>query len=137
MGRASEGALSHSAIRPSFLLPPFLHFLLSYFLSPLLSTPLPLLFLAVIPHVDSQEGQDIQDFLKALGELQIEGTGVERRFNDHFRIFVKLWKGILSEKKELNAKQAELAKVRSQLDAIEKKARKAEVKVSSFLLLVP
>ena len=50
------------------------------------------------------------------------------RFNDHFKIFVKLWKGILAEKKDLNAKIAALKKARSNTDVLRKKVYKAEEK---------
>lgn len=50
------------------------------------------------------------------------------RFNDHFRIFVKLWKGILAEKKDLNAKISSLKKARSNTDIVRKKVYKAEEK---------
>jgi hypothetical protein len=53
---------------------------------------------------------------------------VMHRFNDHFKIFVKLWKGILAEKKDLNAKIAALKKARSNTDVLRKKVYKAEEK---------
>ena len=50
------------------------------------------------------------------------------RYNEHFRIFVKLWKGLLTEKKELAAKFKEYQKANSNLESATKKMSKAEQK---------
>jgi hypothetical protein len=34
----------------------------------------------------------VQDFLRTLYDLETERSAIDRRYNDHFRIFVKLWK---------------------------------------------
>ena len=60
-----------------------------------------------------------------------ERDAVEARYNDHFRIFVKLWKGILSEKKELAAKMKEWESSKANLRGQTKKLAKAEQKVTA------
>ena len=76
-------------------------------------------------------GEDpvIQNFIRAIYEMDCERDAVEKRYNEHFRIFVKLWKGILSEKKELNSKFKEFQSARASLKQKNKKMVKAESKV--------
>lgn len=76
-----------------------------------------------------QEDDAVQDFLRTLYEVEAERTATERRYVDHFRIFVKLWKGILSEKKELNSKLKELDSARKSLRDMSKKVTRAEARV--------
>lgn len=76
------------------------------------------------------QGEDpaVQDFVRAMYDQEVERDGIERRYIDHYRIFVKLWKGVLAEKKELNAKQKEFESVKGKLQSKEKKVSKAEAK---------
>jgi len=67
-----------------------------------------------------------------MNEIELERDAVEGRYNEHFRIFVKLWKGILSEKKELSVKLKEWEKVKESLRGQSKKLSKAEQKVGSI-----
>jgi hypothetical protein len=75
-------------------------------------------------------GEDpaVQDFVRAMFDLEVERDGIERRYIDHFKIFVKLWKGVLAEKKELNSKVKEFESVHAKLQSQEKKMSKAESK---------
>lgn len=87
-----------------------------------------------------RKGDDagVRDFIAHVIEINVEVGGIDRklvlyafltcRFNDHFKIFVKLWKGILAEKKDLNAKIAALKKARANTDMLRKKLYKAEEK---------
>jgi len=69
------------------------------------------------------KGEDpcIQNFIRQVYEMDNERDAVEKRYNEHFRIFVKLWKGILSEKKELNSKFKEFDSARASVKAKNKK----------------
>ena len=77
------------------------------------------------------KGEDpcIQNFIRQVYEMDNERDAVEKRYNEHFRIFVKLWKGILSEKKELNSKFKEFDSARASVKAKNKKMGKSEAKV--------
>lgn len=72
----------------------------------------------------------VQKFIRSICELENERENVERRYNDHFKIFVKLWKGILAEKKELNHKLKEFDAAQASLKSRTKKVSKAEQKAS-------
>lgn len=77
-----------------------------------------------------RKGEDagVREFMAKIVEVDAEVATIDRKFNDHFRIFVKLWKGILAEKKDLNTKLAALKKARANTDAMRKKVYKAEEK---------
>eukprot|EP00053_Salpingoeca_punica_P016265 m.152797 g.152797 ORF g.152797 m.152797 type:complete len:862 (+) comp16923_c0_seq3:77-2662(+) len=77
-----------------------------------------------------RKGEDtaVHDLLSRIGEVDMEIIEVERRYNDQFRLFAKLWKGILAEKKDLNAKIATLKKAKANTDAARKKIVKADDK---------
>ena len=68
----------------------------------------------------------IQDLLRSLTDLEVEMLSAERHFNDQFRMFAKLWKEILSEKKELNTRLADLKKVRAARDGLERRVSKTD-----------
>ncbi len=55
----------------------------------------------------------MQEFLRGVADLEQEGLTTERHYTDQYRLFAKLWKDILTDKKEINARQAELKKVRA------------------------
>jgi hypothetical protein len=82
----------------------------------------------VLNWAEKSEADAVQDFLRALYEIETERSAVDRRYNDHYRIFVKLWKGILSEKRELNSKLKELDAVRKAEKSMSQKVSKAEAK---------
>eukprot|EP00037_Helgoeca_nana_P015336 m.143255 g.143255 ORF g.143255 m.143255 type:complete len:885 (+) comp22972_c0_seq2:2341-4995(+) len=82
----------------------------------------------VLNWAEKREGDAVQDFLRSLYDIETERSAIDRRYNDHFRIFVKLWKGILSEKKELNSKLKELEAVRKTEKNMSQKVSKAEAK---------
>lgn len=50
------------------------------------------------------------------------------RFNEQYRAFVKLWKTVLAEKKELNAKVQALKRGQKQAEQVRKKCNQAELK---------
>mmetsp|Transcript_36963 Transcript_36963/g.96834 ORF Transcript_36963/g.96834 Transcript_36963/m.96834 type:complete len:863 (+) Transcript_36963:109-2697(+) len=82
----------------------------------------------ILKWAEKLEGDAIQDFLRSLYDIETERFAIDRRYNDHFRIFVKLWKGILSEKKELNSKLKEYESVRKTEKSLTQKVSKAEAK---------
>lgn len=61
-------------------------------------------------------------------EIETERVASDRHYNEDFRVFVKLWKGILSEKKELNAKLKELDAARKNLRNMSTKVSRAEAR---------
>ena len=71
-------------------------------------------------------GEDpvVQGFVQGIVGLEEEHDNIERIYNDHFRIFVKLWKGILAGKKELNSATKDYEAVVGKLRAAEKKKEK-------------
>jgi hypothetical protein len=118
-----------SALHPPYL---WLFSIIFSVLSFLSLTPL-----ARLPHpplarlfCQGGQGEDpaVQDFVRAMFDLEVERDGIERRYIDHFKIFVKLWKGVLAEKKELNSKVKEFESVHAKLQSQEKKMSKAESK---------
>lgn len=51
---------------------------------------------ALLHWAERKEDAAIQDFLRALTDLEVEMVGADRRYNDAFRMFVKSWKGKLA-----------------------------------------
>lgn len=82
----------------------------------------------ILNWAEKREDDAVQDFLRALYDIETDRSAVDRKYNEHFRIFVKLWKGILSEKKELNSKLKELDSVRKAEKSMAAKVSKAEAK---------
>jgi len=82
----------------------------------------------ILNWAERKEDDAVQEFLRTMYDIESERTATDRRYNDHYRIFVKLWKGIISEKKELNAKLKELDATRKTLKEMQKKVSKAEAK---------
>eukprot|EP00052_Salpingoeca_macrocollata_P008277 m.65714 g.65714 ORF g.65714 m.65714 type:complete len:850 (-) comp16512_c0_seq1:60-2609(-) len=70
----------------------------------------------------------IKEFLDQLALCDADSLAIERGFNDQFRLFAKLWKGILAEKKDLNTKMAGLKKARANTEDARRKVFKAEEK---------
>eukprot|EP00051_Salpingoeca_urceolata_P028328 m.486307 g.486307 ORF g.486307 m.486307 type:complete len:845 (+) comp24307_c0_seq1:460-2994(+) len=75
-----------------------------------------------------REDPAIAEFLSAVGDLDAETGAIERQFVDQFRLFIKLWKDVLAEKKELNTKITALKKARTVLDTAQKKVQRAELR---------
>jgi len=82
----------------------------------------------VLNWAERSENERIQEFLRAVYDLEAEKAEVDKHFNDNYKLFVKLWKGIISEKKELNSQLKALDSARSSLRDKTKKVSRAEQK---------
>jgi len=81
---------------------------------------------------ERKEDERIQEFLRAVYDLEAEKAEVDKHFNDNYKLFVKLWKGIISEKKELNSQLKALDSARSSLRDKTKKVSRAEQKEPQY-----
>jgi len=72
------------------------------------------------------QGEDpiVSNFIQGVCEVDDERDNAEKQYNEHFRIFVKLWKGILQGKKDLNAVNKDFESVVAKRKAAEKKKEK-------------
>jgi len=82
----------------------------------------------ILNWAERKEDERVQEFLQAVVELDMERKESDERANEHYKIFVKLWKGIISEKKELNAQLKNLDGARANLRDKTRKVAKAEQK---------
>lgn len=71
-----------------------------------------------------KESAAVAAFLISMGDLDMEVAKVEKEYIEQHKAYVRTWKSILEEKKELNAKMAEHAKALTNLQALEKKKDK-------------
>ena len=78
----------------------------------------------------SVQGEDpvVSTFIGGVCEVDDERDEVEKQYNDHFKIFVKLWKSILQGKKDLNAANKEFEAVVAKRKTAEKKKEKMAAK---------
>lgn len=100
--------------------------------SPAPAFPFPLLPAPARSQAERKEDERIQEFLRAVYDLEAEKAEVDKHFNDNYKLFVKLWKGIISEKKELNSQLKALDSARSSLRDKTKKVSRAEQKEPQY-----
>eukprot|EP00045_Choanoeca_perplexa_P012700 m.140164 g.140164 ORF g.140164 m.140164 type:complete len:861 (+) comp16104_c0_seq2:70-2652(+) len=75
-----------------------------------------------------KETPRIQQFLSEIATVENSMVMVERTYNEEFKIFMHIWKNVLTEKKELNAKVEACRKAQRNLEQAQKKVQQAESK---------
>jgi len=75
-----------------------------------------------------KEDESIQAFVLRISELEEESCNVDRKYNEEFRVFVRSWKEVIAEKKELNAKVAAYKKAQKNVEQARKKFTQTEAK---------
>ncbi|EDQ91389.1 uncharacterized protein MONBRDRAFT_36287 [Monosiga brevicollis MX1] len=75
-----------------------------------------------------KEDPRIQKFLHDLAVVDEDASNIDRTYNEEFKIFTQIWKEVLAEKKELNAKVEAFRKAQRNLDQAQKKAAQLEAK---------
>ncbi|EGD83151.1 hypothetical protein PTSG_03783 [Salpingoeca rosetta] len=75
-----------------------------------------------------KEDQVIEEFVACLGDSEMASIAVDRQYIEEFRLFTRLWKTVLAEKKELNAKVNAYKKAQKNLEQARKKYAAAETK---------
>eukprot|EP00043_Microstomoeca_roanoka_P007760 m.74962 g.74962 ORF g.74962 m.74962 type:complete len:864 (+) comp13959_c0_seq1:329-2920(+) len=83
---------------------------------------------SLLTWTSKKEDHTIEEFVARIGQAEMDSLAVDRRYVEEFRLFTGLWKTVLAEKKELNAKVAAFKRAQKNLEQARKKYLAAETK---------